>query len=369
MRCFSANIGFSEELDDLTMKNSAPLRILIVSDHTYLPDRCGGRESSIHELASRLTEMDNLVTVVANRGSSRDLLKVFFKRMTWRHKYRVLRVKNEKLTSLKLLLKKQFDIAIYNVLRVGDYVALSKEISSRQIFYIRDAEDVSLGCSELFTYTHFVANSQFIARLVESRTGKQPFVFTPLIDLSQYATSTTRENITFINPVPVKGVDTAISLAAACKDSNFLFIEGWPLTMKERSNLKVKLSQHKNIQLAGQMSVKNDIYSTTKVLLVPSRWEEGFGRVVLEAQISGIPVLATEIGGLPEAVGQGGVLIPPEAGIDAWLEALTLMINSPRYYSLLSDLAKKNAIAYHRTSEKTLVDFLTLLKTIAYQSQ
>lgn len=38
--------------------------------------------------------------------------------------------------------------------------------------------------------------------------------------------------------------------------------------------------------------------------------EEGLGQVVVEAQLAGVPVVATRAGGLPEAVGRGGLLVP-----------------------------------------------------------
>jgi glycosyltransferase involved in cell wall biosynthesis len=48
------------------------------------------------------------------------------------------------------------------------------------------------------------------------------------------------------------------------------------------------------------------------VLAVPSR-SEGFGLVVIEAMQDGIPVVATEVGGLTEIIrdGENGLLVPP----------------------------------------------------------
>ncbi len=53
------------------------------------------------------------------------------------------------------------------------------------------------------------------------------------------------------------------------------------------------------------------------ILVLPSR-NEGFGRVLVEAMSSCIAVVATDVGGIPEAVRDGvdGLLVPPQAVSD-----------------------------------------------------
>ena len=48
------------------------------------------------------------------------------------------------------------------------------------------------------------------------------------------------------------------------------------------------------------------------VVLIPSRWREPFGLVALEAAHLARPVVASRVGGLPEAFGEGGLLVAPE---------------------------------------------------------
>ena len=52
-------------------------------------------------------------------------------------------------------------------------------------------------------------------------------------------------------------------------------------------------------------------YRRHRVAVIPSRYEEAFGIVALEAIASGCHVVASERGGLPEAVGPCGVLFDP----------------------------------------------------------
>lgn len=54
-----------------------------------------------------------------------------------------------------------------------------------------------------------------------------------------------------------------------------------------------------------------ELLATTDVLVVPSMWPEPFGLTALEGMAAGAAVVTSRIGGLPEAVGRGGILVPP----------------------------------------------------------
>lgn len=56
------------------------------------------------------------------------------------------------------------------------------------------------------------------------------------------------------------------------------------------------------------------VFKGAHVLLVPSRWE-GFGLIAAEAMRAGLPVIATNVGGLPEVVDHevSGIIVPPES--------------------------------------------------------
>ena len=65
------------------------------------------------------------------------------------------------------------------------------------------------------------------------------------------------------------------------------------------------------------------LLSRARALLVPSLSYEGAPRVVLEAYASGVPVLASRLGGLPELVedGSSGILVRP-GDVAAWAAAV-----------------------------------------------
>ncbi|OLT55338.1 glycosyltransferase [Cellulosimicrobium sp. CUA-896] len=53
------------------------------------------------------------------------------------------------------------------------------------------------------------------------------------------------------------------------------------------------------------------LLAAADVLVVPSVWAEPFGLTALEGMAAGAAVVASDVGGLPEAVGDAGVLVPP----------------------------------------------------------
>ncbi len=64
-------------------------------------------------------------------------------------------------------------------------------------------------------------------------------------------------------------------------------------------------------------------YAAMDVLALPSAGPEAFGRVLVEAQACGVPVLGSAIGGIAEAVDVGttGRLVPP-SDVPAWTDAI-----------------------------------------------
>lgn len=67
-------------------------------------------------------------------------------------------------------------------------------------------------------------------------------------------------------------------------------------------------------------------YAAMDFLALPSTGPEAFGRVLVEAQACGIPVLGSHIGGIAETMQPGitGELVPP-GDIGAWAQAVTAM--------------------------------------------
>ena len=96
-----------------------------------------------------------------------------------------------------------------------------------------------------------------------------------------------------------------------------------------------------------------DLYRAADVVVVPS-YSESFGLVAVEAQACGTPVVASRVGGLTTAVGDGGVLV---AGHDpaAFATALLGLIDDPVGRSRAAGLARRHAEQFSWSATATLI--------------
>ncbi len=86
-----------------------------------------------------------------------------------------------------------------------------------------------------------------------------------------------------------------------------------------------------SVRFLGERDDVPEILRAVDLVLVPS-WEEPFGRSVIEAMAAGVPVVATELGGPPELLGDGeaGITLPPTQP-QAWAQAIdSLLGDRPR---------------------------------------
>lgn len=78
------------------------------------------------------------------------------------------------------------------------------------------------------------------------------------------------------------------------------------------SQLATMRERFPQFQWLGRFDSVEHILGASDMLVCPSRWQEAFGLVIAEAAACGLPVVATDRGGIPEVVSDGetGVLVP-----------------------------------------------------------
>jgi glycosyltransferase involved in cell wall biosynthesis len=110
---------------------------------------------------------------------------------------------------------------------------------------------------------------------------------------------------------PQKGLGDLLEAAARVPDASFVVAGDGP--DRERLGETARsLGLHDRVCFLGHRDDVPDLLRSCDVFVLPSLYE-GFPLSVLEAMAAGKPVIATAVGGTPEAVSDGetGFLVPP----------------------------------------------------------
>ncbi|SER95955.1 Glycosyltransferase involved in cell wall bisynthesis [Tranquillimonas rosea] len=225
------------------------------------------------------------------------------------------------------------------------------------VLYLRNVEFAENdGDVSAIEGARFIANSSFTADTYKAEYGIDCTVITPTIDFDAYRYDTTREFVTLVNIHPKKGYEIARDMARACPDIPFLFVEAWTLWDQLFDEIMAELQELPNVTFMRRTSDMSKVYGRTGILLAPSQWEEAWGRVASEAHCSGIPVIGSDRGGLPQAIGPGGIVLPHDAPIDDWVAALRKLWSDEAAYEEMS----RKAVDYAKRPE---LDFKSQYRT------
>lgn len=177
-----------------------------------------------------------------------------------------------------------------------------------------------------------------------------------------------REAIFFtaINPSLEKGVfflaRLAEELAVRRPDLPLLFIESrgsGGLLVQAGLAGGFDLRRHESLMFAPAVAKPAEIFRGTRALLVPSVWDEPFGRVAAEALLNGVPPLVSDRGGLAEAASGGGFVLPlpasltmetrspvAAADVEPWLTMIIRLADDQEFYAEASARARAAGAAY-----------------------
>ena len=171
------------------------------------------------------------------------------------------------------------------------------------------------------------------------------------------------ELVTFVNPCAVKGISIFLELARRMPDVTFAAVPTWGTTKADFASM----ARLGNIRVLDPVDKIDDLLARTRAVLVPSLWAEARSRIVVEAMLRGVPVLASDIGGIPEAKLGVDYLLPvnpiveyeprvddqmvpvaktPKQNVEPWLKALREITESRERYEELSRKSREAAVRY-----------------------
>jgi glycosyltransferase involved in cell wall biosynthesis len=155
-------------------------------------------------------------------------------------------------------------------------------------------------------------------------------------------------------------VEAAKRIEAAAPHAHFLMLGDG--VMKEE--LLHKTLGMSRVHIMGYREDIADCLAAIDILLIPSL-NDGFNLAAVEAMASSKPIVATSVGGLPEVIGDGGILVT-SGDTDQMAEVLTKLLNSPRLRKNIGVRGRKRAEAlfsWDASFQKTLALYHQVLGT------
>jgi glycosyltransferase involved in cell wall biosynthesis len=151
---------------------------------------------------------------------------------------------------------------------------------------------------------------------------------------------------TVANLRPGKGHDVLLKAAARLvrrvPDIRFRFVGDGPRRRDlERQAAALRISSH--VEFLGHRTDVPELLRGSDIFVLPSLMEAS-PNALIEAMAAGVPIVATRVGGIPEAIEheRSGILVPP--GDDRALAAgIARLMKRPQIASRLADAARQSA--------------------------
>ncbi len=362
------------------------MKILFLTSHCHLPILFGGVELTTDNLAHRCMRAGHEVAVLSSLGKGNDWFS-FKSRMRTKFLpiglaadgvcgYPVHRVWDPVKSVGGIAQYRKPDVAIiqFGAQNSLAHAALTAHIPI--VYYLHDTRfDFKAADRPILERGRFIANSGFTARALHDRTDCGSVIIPPLVEPENYRNDRPGGAVLFVNPNPLKGLDVALTLAEQCPDIPFIFVENWGTLSDEEQKISAgRAAKLGNIEWLKPTGDMKSLYARAKIVLAPSGaphmgkpvdWIESWGRIATEAHFSGIPVIASNQGGLPESVGPGGILVDPNADISLWKAALRSLWDDPQRYAEVSSQALKYSQRPEIQPQKLFEDFIATCQSAA----
>lgn len=186
--------------------------------------------------------------------------------------------------------------------------------------------------------TLILANSHYMKEDLEQRTETPVSVLYPPIEWPRDSGEGTYDKIVYMGAGSHKGTKLVMQLAKRLPEYEFL------VSGDKDVPRKWDLSKYPNVQWSAWAD-RDILLQSARVHICPSYWPEPFGRIPIEAGSYAVPSISSARGGLPEAVGPGGILLDPDDQ-QAWEWTVRLLMSHDPTHEFLGIRALEHSMRF-----------------------
>lgn len=169
-----------------------------------------------------------------------------------------------------------------------------------------------------------------------------------------------------------KGHDTLLSALAIIKDLEWQAIivgkEHDQTTAIELYSQSKALGLTERVTFTGELDQAplNDLFNSATLFALATRYE-GYGMVLSEAMMFGLPVVSCNVGAVPETVGDAGLLSPPDDAV-AFGASLRLLLEDQGTQARLGRLSERKSMSLPSWRE-TCGKFACVIKSLVEKTK
>lgn len=208
---------------------------------------------------------------------------------------------------------------------------------------------------ELNKVDQIIVNSYFLKNhYIDNGINRPISIAYPGVSLQQFPLMPLKKikSIGMVSDAPHKGIEIFKKLANRFRDIEFHVIGAKVDSLMIVGNIFYHPWQSKPEILISQMNL----------FLVPSEWSEPFGRVSVEGIRSGVRVLVSDKGGLPETVNFNTDIVIAGNDLKKWIEKINVLLLNPNIYDDIYKNLHIHAQNYTQNHQYKVVSELIKLK-------
>jgi len=352
----------------------------------YVPSH-GGAEISMYSILKNLQEKFGwkVLVVTDERYKKTKDLKEFNKINLHLAKH-----ENREIEIKKSIVNFKPNILITQLMWSDVALKLAKKYSIPSIMRVCKVPlELDLGEDSDYSPTAIISTSNSVKNYVLKHWKRESKIIKSLVEVKNYIIEKKNFNpyenklIFMFNPLKRKGGLIFKEISEKLPSENFGTVLGWSSLKDDRCSWNfseeyikritesegsifdgslpdyIHFDKCKNVTIFKSEDDPRILYEQIRILLIPSQWEEAFGRIAIEAMSNGIPVIASNVAGLKDSVSSGGILLEKD-NIDDWVNEIELL-SDENYYTKMSKKAKE-FVRENYSEDKIVNEFKELVE-------